>query len=665
MSKCASSNEAELEHTQKHIQLIDRNCRPAPLADAGAWELLEKYLTTDMTYPQLEEEFSSYLGDRYIFNDWKDARDALFSSDGNDSIALANLRALKTSHIPLLSSSPRTDGPSLSTPVEWCRPPKSMMNHLCPKSNLYILTEADEDDDDEEEEEDDSPSVQLLEAAHHFGPSAKDRLAATFDTIFARVKESLPIPSEPCLGHPRKTVLSSRAIEGRMYLLHVNTSLIVISGDSRDYIAEHLRSRGFNVTASIWTAGQLIFKSQKKNAKQLMVQSPNSPNQRGSVALLNRFRLLDDHTSGFDTPFVKKTLAAFLMQFLRIGDSARIISGELCSKIGTVVSTGHASGSVCLEIILDGHQSEIDVRLEDMERLFLVSDEVWVVAGPYLGLEGYIIQISDDMFHVCQHVSKEEVLVSRKCGIVEWIPMGGTMLWFRDANPVLPEDNIVSSVGSWRVQVPVTLVWWIKLPHMIKYTKEKGYDIRPGDVLWKEIKRRYARRTRLGFLLQYPEEIRSITPPPVQLPSNSADDSLSPWTTCTANAEGDCLLSSVAPSLPKFDPWIVNPKNIQDSIDARAENLPHSAPLPWLMGKEYSLTFLLHHTVLKVAVGFMGGRLHKHFVSTACPDRFCVFCTSSNAGAVIQHSSPTTQRKSTGLRSGWGFLQSCALHDKV
>ncbi|KIK36454.1 hypothetical protein CY34DRAFT_109516, partial [Suillus luteus UH-Slu-Lm8-n1] len=128
MSKRASFNEGE--QTRKRIRLIDGNCQPEPLADAGAWELLEKYLTTDMTYPQLEEEFSSYLGDRYVFDDWKDARDALFSGDGDDSIALANLRALKASHIPLLSSSPWTDGPLLSTPVEQRRPPKSRIDRL-------------------------------------------------------------------------------------------------------------------------------------------------------------------------------------------------------------------------------------------------------------------------------------------------------------------------------------------------------------------------------------------------------------------------------------------------------------------------------------------------------------------------------------------------------
>jgi hypothetical protein len=53
----------------------------------------------------MEEAFSSYLGDRYCSEDWKDARDALFSGDGDDSIALANLLALRATHV-LQSSGP-------------------------------------------------------------------------------------------------------------------------------------------------------------------------------------------------------------------------------------------------------------------------------------------------------------------------------------------------------------------------------------------------------------------------------------------------------------------------------------------------------------------------------------------------------------------------------
>ncbi|KAG1794536.1 uncharacterized protein HD556DRAFT_1442725 [Suillus plorans] len=144
---------------------------------------------------------------------------------------------------------------------------------------------------------------------------------------------------------------------------------------------------------------------------------------------------------------------------------------------------------------------------------------------------------------------------------------------------------------------------------------------------------------------------RSITPPAVRLPSSSSASNLLPWTSWSSSLEdiADHPPLSVTPGTSKFDPWIVNPEDTQDDIDTTTEKLPDNVALPWLMGKEYMSTFLLHHAVLKVSVGFMGGRLHKRFVSTACPDPFCgangpapencvaVFCTSSNAGAAIQH----------------------------
>jgi hypothetical protein len=96
------------------------NCpaAPSPLTDSGAWDILEQYLTTDMTYPQMEKAFSAYLGKRYITDDWKDARDALFSGDGCDSIALTNLRALRARHMLLPSSSSRLDSCLSNTSTE-------------------------------------------------------------------------------------------------------------------------------------------------------------------------------------------------------------------------------------------------------------------------------------------------------------------------------------------------------------------------------------------------------------------------------------------------------------------------------------------------------------------------------------------------------------------
>jgi len=61
--------------------------------------------------------------------------------------------------------------------------------------------------------------------------------------------------------------------------------------------------------------------------------------------------------------------------------------------------------------------------------------------------------------------------------------MGGNMLWFHDASPVLARDDVGSGAGPLRIQVPVTIIQWTKLPNMLRYTKDKGYDVRPGDVV--------------------------------------------------------------------------------------------------------------------------------------------------------------------------------------
>lgn len=57
------------------------------------------------------------------------------------------------------------------------------------------------------------------------------------------------------------------------------------------------------------------------------------------------------------------------------------------------------------------------------------------------------------------------------------------MLWFHDASPVLAGDDVGSSVGPFRIQVPVTIIQRTKLPNTLRYTKDKGYDVRPGDVV--------------------------------------------------------------------------------------------------------------------------------------------------------------------------------------
>lgn len=122
---------------------------------------------------------------------------------------------------------------------------------------------------------------------------------------------------------------------------------------------------------------------------------------------IDDFRLFLD--SGWDKHFLKKSVVAFSKQFLRVGDRARVVEGSLRGKLGTVISTDHALGTVGLDFAFDGRVKEIEVQLQDIERVFRVGDSVRVVAGSYLGLEGHIIQMCEDTFHVCQAATNEQV----------------------------------------------------------------------------------------------------------------------------------------------------------------------------------------------------------------------------------------------------------------
>ncbi|KAG2746207.1 hypothetical protein P692DRAFT_20738667 [Suillus brevipes Sb2] len=83
---------------------------PSALMDNHAWEFMVQFLTTAMTYPEMEDAFfanegvsTAYLGDRYSPDDWAEARDALWSGEGNDELSLENLLRVKDRYLPRVS----------------------------------------------------------------------------------------------------------------------------------------------------------------------------------------------------------------------------------------------------------------------------------------------------------------------------------------------------------------------------------------------------------------------------------------------------------------------------------------------------------------------------------------------------------------------------------
>ncbi|KAG1729540.1 hypothetical protein EDD22DRAFT_853119 [Suillus occidentalis] len=808
MAKCAAS--IDDQRAPKRARITEgtypspRLVAPSPKADEGAWRILETFLTTDATYPQTEEAFMSYLGDRYSAEDWKDALAALFSGDGNDSIALANLRALKAIHVSQASTvslnmTNTANNPPIATTS------KSASNRNCRSRrpfNPYINDEAEVEDDDEDEEDNNKDGLlnrfiddQARESDEDFdgeaegrndssvqapnitalpGPSAKNRLAAAIDDIVGRYQEK---PGDSSRGDlPYKAVWSPSTIKNWMYLLLVHRTVT-------QYIAEHLQSKGFAVTVLAWVPGQLyvvsdsprmisaslppshslsvreyqriseeereaveclniklpqpswvrikhgkykdtiayVFNSEQSNLFVEVLVPPRDfpyPMPKGSVSLLDHSHLLKDNTvakiirgeeiSRWDTSFVKKTIVAFSMQFLRAGNAVRVIQGAVCSEIGKVQVSKYYLDRRPMHHTFQPRLPAQQHYEPPPDESIQVGDHIKVLAGEHMG----------------------------KCGIVSWFSAGATQLWFCETNSIFIEDETKCSLGPPVIHVTATFVQRMHLPQTITYTTDRGYDVRPGDVVSVAHGPEYQTKGIVqsvdfpnAHLTILSESDQSLIDVPIRFmvklcnaPLDSfrkiindevfliggdrkgfratlhsvgeencimaphgqvrirvkckdvatkygmrLNDSSSLWTSWSANPQAedasntaadpsstiDSGSSSVDPGSSTLDPWTVDAQDIQDSINARAEKSKDNGPgpLPWLMSKEFASQLLTYHALFKVSLKFNGGggKLHRRFVSTACPDPFCgangpapegsvaVFCALSNKGATLQH----------------------------
>ncbi|KAG1856567.1 hypothetical protein C8R48DRAFT_775969 [Suillus tomentosus] len=74
--------------------------------------------------------------------------------------------------------------------------------------------------------------------------------------------------------------------------------------------------------------------------------------------------------AGWNQPFLNETVVAFSLQFLRVGDWARVVKGSLRGELGQVVSTDHTLGTLSLQSAFDGRLKEMEVRLKDMNGSF-------------------------------------------------------------------------------------------------------------------------------------------------------------------------------------------------------------------------------------------------------------------------------------------------------
>lgn len=67
-----------------------------------------------------------------------------------------------------------------------------------------------------------------------------------------------------------------------------------------------------------------------------------------------------------------------------------------------------------------------------------------------------------------------------KSGVVQWASNG--IVWFQDEGE-LSRNDAGSDVAPPFIQVEAAMVERTRLPSTLKFTKERGYDVKPGDVV--------------------------------------------------------------------------------------------------------------------------------------------------------------------------------------
>lgn len=69
------------------------------LRDTEAWKIVLAYAEdSDTTFPEVIEQLTAHLADRYIYEEWKPAFDAVFAADGDPVVAVMAVTNLMDTH---------------------------------------------------------------------------------------------------------------------------------------------------------------------------------------------------------------------------------------------------------------------------------------------------------------------------------------------------------------------------------------------------------------------------------------------------------------------------------------------------------------------------------------------------------------------------------------
>ncbi|KAG1859464.1 hypothetical protein C8R48DRAFT_673997 [Suillus tomentosus] len=372
----------------------------------------------------------------------------------------------------------------------------------------------------------------------------------------------------------------------------------------------------------------------------------------------------------------------FSKRLLRSGDLVCLNTPDLVRQICMILMADHAfGGSAKLAFDLDSQCKETEDRLQDVELIFRVGDEVQVVARDYLGLQGHVVQRNNDIFCICQSGTQEQVEVSKyylechlidrtlkihmsiptyinllqesksikigdflqvlvgdwigKSGVVQWV--SNFLIWFQDEMELLMNDAS-SHVAPHFIQVEAVMVERTCLSATLEFTKEYGYNVRPEDVI----------SIACGPEFHTEGVVHSMDFINAQLTLETDNEEH------THNIDLDVFnkymkkekiicdgtTQSVTPSLERITPsalasssaitWETQFPEVLAAMSLQNDNASPSTEDSWTVDsnsicwlKAHASQFHNYHALLNGLVGFQGSKLLKWIVYSHCPDPFC------------------------------------------
>ncbi|KAG1719027.1 hypothetical protein EDD22DRAFT_855130 [Suillus occidentalis] len=240
-----------------------------PLQDEASWDILEEYLTSEMSFPQLEAKLLSHLGSRYHEADWAEAKRTLFSANEDNVQALANLRAVKARHIlPAKVASPLR-GTFHQSASAWFDKVADIENRLASNSRLSQPVPSSSEIARQtikrfiQDEIGSSHAYYLLDVEFTDDPASMAHWESVLDAIVDAVTPPTAVSDQSPLeiGESEKP-LSSMQDDGTASAHDLSTWLITVPSSKTSFLAAQLKNKGFEVYTHSTLPGRLCVKAE-------------------------------------------------------------------------------------------------------------------------------------------------------------------------------------------------------------------------------------------------------------------------------------------------------------------------------------------------------------------------------------------------------------------